>query len=89
LIVTIFSDLGLSYRKGTYQDGDNSIVFEVDVVLIDFAEAENGTNIYLSFGIKEAIYIAICNKKTVVVRDGKEMPDLELKAEINETMSTE
>ena len=79
---------GLSYRKGTFEDGDNSVVFEVDVMLTDSSKAVVGGEVYLSFGSKISTYVAICNKNVSLQMTGTEFPDLEIEAAVNETDST-
>ncbi|XP_069141312.1 uncharacterized protein [Argopecten irradians] len=83
------SNPGLSYRKGTNADGDDSILFEVDLMLPDFELAEHNAVFSISFGAMVANAIYLCEQKIRVVRNNDEVPILEFTADVNTTLTTE
>ena len=80
--------VGITYRKGSYTEGDNSINLEVDIQLQDTEVTDHGAEFWFSFGAKLPNYVIIYDKKISVDRDNSERPILEISATVNTTLST-
>ncbi|XP_021350977.1 uncharacterized protein LOC110448839 isoform X2 [Mizuhopecten yessoensis] len=85
----VVSNPGLSYRKGTNADGDDSIHLEVDLMLTDFELAEHNAVFSISFGGMVTNIIVLCEQKIRVIRDNSEKPELEFTADVNGTLSND
>ena len=77
---------GVTYRKGTYEEGDNDLWLEIEVQMADSVVNEDQSNHWLSAGARLGRSIIISDKPVKVQRDNTEQPDLLLSAEMNETI---
>ncbi|KAJ8301559.1 hypothetical protein KUTeg_020546 [Tegillarca granosa] len=84
----IVTNAGLMYRKDVYQDGDDSILLDVDIQLVDNELAEHLAEFWMSFGSTQGKYVVIYDRKFTVVRDGTEKPIIDITAVVNATYST-
>ncbi|XP_033745565.1 LOW QUALITY PROTEIN: uncharacterized protein LOC117331078 [Pecten maximus] len=83
------SNLGLSYRKETNTDDDDSVLLHVDLMLPDFELAEHNAVFPISFGAMVANVIVLCEQKIRVKRNDNEVPILQFTADVNGTLTTE
>ncbi|KAK3109020.1 hypothetical protein FSP39_021316 [Pinctada imbricata] len=84
----IITNSGITLRQGTYADGDDSILIDVDIQLQDGEEAEHGAEFWFSFGAKISNYVALYDKKISISRDNTERPVLEMSAVFNSSLSS-